>query len=133
MFKGFREFLSRGNVIDLAVAVVIGAAFTTVVNSVVNGIMNPIIGSVFKADSLDNALNVTIPFSGAVIQFGLVLGALINFLVIAVVVYFAFVLPMNTLKKRADARQQSAEAPAEPTEMSVLVEIRDLLAKRSAD
>ncbi|MGV1033786.1 MAG: large conductance mechanosensitive channel protein MscL [Microbacteriaceae bacterium] len=128
MLKGFREFLMRGNVIDLAVAVVIGAAFTSVVNAVVNGVMNPLIGSVFKADSLDNALDVTIPFSGAVIQFGLVLGALINFVIVAIVVYFVFVLPVNVLRNRSKAAE-TTEEPAE-TEVSVLVEIRDLLKRQ---
>lgn len=128
MLKGFREFLMRGNVIDLAVAVVIGAAFTSVVNAVVNGVMNPLIGSVFKADSLDNALDVTIPFSGAVIQFGLVLGALINFVIVAIVVYFVFVLPVNVLRNRSKAAETNEE-PAE-TEVSVLVEIRDLLKRQ---
>lgn len=128
MLKGFREFLMRGNVIDLAVAVVIGAAFTSVVNAVVNGVMNPLIGSVFKADSLDNALDVTIPFSGAVIQFGLVLGALINFVIVAIVVYFVFVLPVNVLRNRSKAAETNEE-PAE-TEVSVLVEIRELLKRQ---
>lgn len=128
MLKGFREFLMRGNVIDLAVAVVIGAAFTSVVNAVVNGVMNPLIGSVFKADSLDNALDVTIPFSGAVIQFGLVLGALINFVIVAIVVYFVFVLPVNVLRNRSKAAE-TTEEPAE-TEVSVLVEIRELLKRQ---
>lgn len=135
MIKGFKEFLTRGNVIDLAVAVVIGAAFTAVVNAVVTGVMNPIIGSIFKADSLNNALNVTIPFSGAVIQFGLVLGAVINFLVVAIVVYFVFVLPVNTIKARAERKQADGTASAEDeaaaeTEVSLLVEIRDLLKDR---
>ncbi|HKH08125.1 MAG TPA: MscL family protein, partial [Agromyces sp.] len=61
MLKGFRDFITRGNVIDLAVAVVIGAAFTSVVNAIVTGLFNPLIGLLFRADSLDQALVLTIP------------------------------------------------------------------------
>lgn len=132
MLKGFKEFILRGNVIDLAVAVVIGAAFTAVVNSIVENVFNPLIGAIFRADSLDNALVLTIPLPGedAKIRFGAVLGAIITFLIVASVVYFVFVMPMNLLKERADARRQAGEVkPEDPeTELTVLAEIRDLLA-----
>lgn len=132
MLKGFKEFILRGNVIDLAVAVVIGAAFTAVVNSIVENVFNPLIGAIFRADSLDNALVLTIPLPGedAQIRFGAVLGAIITFLIVASVVYFVFVMPMNLLKERADARRQAGEVkPEDPeTELTVLAEIRDLLA-----
>ncbi|MGR2753698.1 large conductance mechanosensitive channel protein MscL [Agromyces arachidis] len=132
VLKGFKEFILRGNVIDLAVAVVIGAAFTAVVNSIVENIFNPLIGAVFRADSLDSALVLSIPMPGpdAEIRFGAVLGAVITFLVVAAVVYFVFVMPMNLLKERADARRQAGVAkPEDPeTELTVLAEIRDLLA-----
>jgi large conductance mechanosensitive channel len=132
VLKGFREFILRGNVIDLAVAVVIGAAFTAVVNSIVENVFNPLIGAIFRADSLDNALVLTIPLPGedARIRFGAVLGAIITFLIVAAVVYFVFVMPMNLLKERTDARRQAGEAkPEDPeTELTVLAEIRDLLA-----
>ncbi|WP_308799110.1 large-conductance mechanosensitive channel protein MscL [Agromyces silvae] len=133
MLKGFKEFILRGNVIELAVAVVIGAAFTAVVNSIVNNLINPLIGVIFQADSLDSALAVTIPtLSGedAVIRFGAVLGAIITFLVVAAVVYFVFVMPMNTVKERAEARRKVGEPDADDpeTELTLLTEIRDLLA-----
>ena len=72
MLKGFKEFILRGNVIDLAVAVVIGAAFTAVVNSIVENVFNPLIGAIFRADSLDSALVLSIPLPGddAQIRFG---------------------------------------------------------------
>lgn len=132
--KGFREFLLRGNVIDLAVAVVIGTAFTALVTAVVTNIFTPLIGAIFKADSLDNALIVTIPLTAgdAEIKFGAVIGAIINFVIIAAVVYFAFVLPINALMKRAF--QKPAEPvstdPAPPTELDLLAQIRDLLQGR---
>ena len=121
MFKGFKDFLLRGNVVDLAVAVVIGAAFNSVVDRVVSSVVNPLISTVFKADSLDSALMVTLP-GGGTLEFGALIGAIINFVIVAAVVYFAFVLPMNKLRKPA-----AEEAPAGPNEQELLTEIRDLL------
>jgi large conductance mechanosensitive channel len=128
VLKGFREFILRGNVIDLAVAVVIGAAFTAVVNSIVENVFNPLIGALFNASSLKNAIDI--PIGDATIKLGAVLGAIITFLIVAAVVYFVFVMPMNLLKERADARRQAGETkPEDPeTELTVLAEIRDLLA-----
>jgi large conductance mechanosensitive channel len=137
MLKGFREFIMRGNVIDLAVAVVIGAAFTAVVSSIVTNIFNPLIGALFQAESLDSALVLTIPTldgGGADLRFGAVVGAIITFLVVAAVVYFVFVLPVNHLRERTEARLKRGEAPAadEPeTELTVLAQIRDLLAQQA--
>jgi large conductance mechanosensitive channel len=131
MIKGFKEFIMRGNVIDLAVAVVIGAAFTAVVNSIVEGIFNPLIAALFNADTLKGALAVDLPGDGK-LSFGLVLAALIQFLLVAAVVYFAFVVPLNHFKHVQEKRRQAglptkaAHAPA--TELEVLSEIRDLLA-----
>ncbi|WP_336651681.1 MULTISPECIES: large conductance mechanosensitive channel protein MscL [unclassified Leucobacter] len=131
MFKGFKEFLLRGNVIDLAVAVVIGAAFNSVVGRVVDSLINPVIGVVFKADSLDNAMQVALP-GGGTIAFGALIGALINFVIVAAVVYFVFVLPMNKLKSLQQTDQQEPEAPAGPSEQELLTEIRDLLRAEAA-
>lgn len=119
MFKGFKEFIMRGNVIDLAVAVVIGAAFNTIVEKVVDALINPIIGLFFNAESLDNAL--IIPIGNGEIMLGVVIGAVINFVIIAAVVYFAFVLPMN------NARKNRPVEPALPSQEELLTEIRDLL------
>jgi len=135
MLKGFREFIMRGNVIDLAVAVVIGAAFTAVVNSIVENVFNPIIGALFDAKSLAKAFPIDIPtWSGghATIYFGAVVAALINFLLVAIVVYFAFVLPINHMRKLVEARRKSgepADAETPVTELDMLTEIRDLLAE----
>ncbi|KHK98589.1 mechanosensitive ion channel protein MscL [Microbacterium mangrovi] len=135
MLKGFKEFILRGNVIDLAVAVVIGAAFTAIVNTIVSSIINPLIGLVFKASSLDKALIWTVPAivphtDPAQFKFGAVLGAVITFLAVAVVVYFVFVLPMNHMRERAAARAAAGLPDPEvpPTETELLIEIRDLLA-----
>jgi large conductance mechanosensitive channel len=133
MIKGFKEFIMRGNVLDLAVAVVIGAAFTAVVNSVVTNVINPLISAVFDAKSLDKALVVSIPtVSGGTsdVAFGAFVGALINFLIVAVVVYFVFVVPVNHFKKRAAQRREAGLVPEDSavTELDLLTEIRDLLA-----
>ncbi|MFE5671323.1 large conductance mechanosensitive channel protein MscL [Agromyces sp. NPDC056523] len=138
MLKGFREFILRGNVIDLAVAVVIGAAFTAVVNSIVTNIFNPLIGALFRADSLDSAMVLRIPATdGAVaeVRFGAVIGAILTFLIVAAVVYFVFVMPMNLLKEHAEARRKAGEPkPEDPeTELTLLSEIRDLLAAERAE
>ncbi len=127
MIKGFKEFILRGNVIDLAVAVVIGAAFTAVVTSIVNNVFNPLIGGLTKNNSLNDAL--TLHLGAAEIKFGAVLVAIINFLIVAVVVYFAFVYPMNLVKQRADRlRKKGVVEPDKPvTELDLLTEIRDLL------
>ncbi|QAY73348.1 large conductance mechanosensitive channel protein MscL [Agromyces protaetiae] len=134
MFKGFKEFILRGNVIELAVAVVIGAAFTAVVNSIVTNLINPLIGAIFRADSLDTAFIVAIPTvdgGESKLAFGAIIGAIISFLVVALVVYFVFVLPMNTLKERTEAKRKAGEpATAEEPEdeLALLAQIRDLLA-----
>ncbi|MBT1665268.1 MULTISPECIES: large conductance mechanosensitive channel protein MscL [Curtobacterium] len=132
--KGFKEFLLRGNVIDLAVAVVIGAAFTAIVTTIVNALINPLIGAVFNASSLDQALKVKIPTvsgEGATLYFGAIIGAVINFVIVAAVVYFALVVPVNHLKKVAFERvkndEQQTPQDVPPTDVEVLLEIRDLL------
>lgn len=135
MFKGFKEFIMRGNVMDLAVAFVIGAAFTLVINSVVTGIINPLIGAVFNAKNLDSTLILEIPtVSGghAKILFGAFIGALIQFLIVAAVVYFAVVVPVNHLLKMAAERRRAGAVEEEdtpPNELDLLAEIRDLLAQ----
>ena len=121
MFKGFRDFLMRGNVIDLAVAVVIGAAFNAVVQKVVDSLITPLIGMFFKADSLDTALG------GGAIAFGALIGAVLNFVIVAAVVYFVFVMPMNTMRERAAKAKGETAEEAAATETDLLAEIRDLL------
>ena len=132
MIKGFKDFILRGNVIDLAVAVVIGAAFTLIVNSLVSGLINPLIALIFQADSLDQVgFTVTGLFGNEVFfALGAIIGAVINFLAVAVVVYFVFVFPMNKAKERAAAKAGIAEEEASnlPTEQELLLQIRDLLA-----
>jgi large conductance mechanosensitive channel len=136
MLKGFRDFLLRGNVIDLAVAVVVGAAFTAVVNSIVTAVINPAIGALFNADDLKTALPVDLPtVSGgtATLYFGAVVAAVIQFVLVAVVVYFALVLPVNALRKHADVKRATGDEQTPPNELDLLTEIRDLLAADAAE
>jgi len=108
MFKGFRAFIMRGNVIDLAVAVVIGAAFGAVVTSFVTNVLTPLIAAIVGKPDF-SAFTFTI--NGAVISYGVFLNSLIAFLLIAAAVYFFMVAPMNVWKARA-AR---SAVPADPT------------------
>jgi large conductance mechanosensitive channel len=138
MFKGFKEFIMRGNVIDLAVAVVIGAAFTAIIGVLVDGVINPAIGALFNTADLSKTLIVTIPTASggeAQILFGALIGAAIQFLLVAAVVYFALVLPINKLKERAEARRKAgaSEEDVPPDQLQLLTEIRDLLARPVAE
>ena len=106
MFKGFRQFIMRGNVIDLAVAVVIGAAFGAVVSSFVTNLMTPLIAAIIGKPDF-SALTLTV--NGAVIAYGTFLNALISFLLVSVAVYFFMVAPMNAWKARAARSAVSAD------------------------
>ncbi len=134
MFKGFRDFIAQGNVIDLAVAVVIGGAFGVIVTAVVDSVVNPLIGALVPSGDLKSW---TIDFPGIFdevhLGIGAIISAIINFLAIALVVYFALVLPMNKLKARQAAKLAAkspavAEAAPAPTTEELLGQIRDLLA-----
>ncbi|WP_432138476.1 MULTISPECIES: large conductance mechanosensitive channel protein MscL [unclassified Streptomyces] len=139
VLQGFKTFLMRGNVVDLAVAVVIGAAFTNIVNSVVKGVINPVVGAI-GTQNLDSyssclkgpcakAADGTVT-SGVMILWGSVLGATLTFVITAAVVYFLMVLPMSRYLARQEARQKAREGTVEVievTELEVLKEIRDTL------
>ncbi|WP_167132292.1 large-conductance mechanosensitive channel protein MscL [Microbacterium chengjingii] len=133
MLKGFKEFIMRGNVMDLAVAVVIGAAFTAVVTALVDNLINPLVGVLFNAESLEKSLIVEL--AGAQFKFGAIIAAVISFLIIAAVVYFVFVLPVNKLREHAEARRNAGVVDEDTpiTEIDVLTEIRDLLKDTDKD
>jgi large conductance mechanosensitive channel len=132
MFKGFREFILRGNVVDLAVAVVIGAAFSAVVTSVVDNLIKPLIQLVPSIGPKGGLILKHNPGGvDVVLGYGNVINALITFLLTAAVVYFAFVLPMNKLAELR-ARNKAAEPAAAPEvseEIALLREIRDALVR----
>lgn len=106
--KGFKQFLLRGNVVDLAVGVVIGAAFGTVVNSLVKGLLTPLIAAVVKQPDF-SAISFTI--NGSKFLVGDFVNAIVSFIIIAAAVYYAVVLPINALMARA----QRSETPVQPS------------------
>jgi large conductance mechanosensitive channel len=123
MLKGFKEFLARGNIIDLAVAVVIGTAFTGLVTKFTESVVQPLIDRIGAGGKSSVGLLKIDIGGGQFIDFNVALSAAINFILIAAVVYFLVVLPYNTLRKRGEVKQ------AEDTELSLLTQIRDLLAE----
>ncbi|MCX4629410.1 large conductance mechanosensitive channel protein MscL [Streptomyces sp. NBC_01443] len=143
VLAGFKAFLMRGNVVDLAVAVVIGAAFTNIVNSVVKGIISPLVGAI-GTKSLDGytsclkdpcGIDAKGEPTGVNILWGSVLNAALTFLITAAVVYFLMVLPMSKYLAKMEQRRRAKEGVQETmeiTELVVLKEIRDeLIAQRS--
>jgi large conductance mechanosensitive channel len=128
IFKGFRDFLLRGNVIDLAVAVVIGTAFGAVVTAFSKDFIGGLIGVVGGTPDFGGA---GIPVNDGKIIIGSTINALINFIIVAAVIYFVIVLPVNKL---AELRKRGqAPEPAAPSEdILLLTEIRDLLASQQA-
>jgi large conductance mechanosensitive channel len=122
VIKEFRQFLLRGNVVDLAVAVVIGAAFTAVVNSMVKDLITPLITAI---GGKPNFANLSFKIHGSVFMYGDFLNALISFIIIAAVVFFFVVQPVNKLIKLAN-RGKVKEAEKDP-QLELLGEIRDLL------
>jgi large conductance mechanosensitive channel len=125
MFEDFKRFLMRGNVVDLAVAVVIGAAFTAIVTAFSQGIITPLIGMIVSRDFTE----MTFTINGSEFSYGLVIDAAIRFVSIAAVVFFLVVKPMAVLAERRK-QGQADESEAPPTEAELLAEIRDLLAAR---
>jgi large conductance mechanosensitive channel len=125
VIKGFKDFLMRGNVVDLAVAVIIGTAFTAIVTAIANSFIKPLIAAFGGADVTGLSWTIVAGNPASRMDFAAILTAIINFLIVAAVVYFAIVLP---LKKIQDRRKRGEEpGPAEPTDVELLIEIRDLL------
>ena len=123
MIRGFKAFLLRGNVVDLAIAVVIGAAFGGVVSAFADDVIGGLIGVVGGTPDFGRA-GFTV--NGSKIVYGSTLKALINFLIVAAVIYFVLVVPMTRLAARDDA-EADADTPAPSDEAVLLTEIRDLL------
>ncbi len=118
--EGFKKFLLRGNVVELATAVVIGTAFTAIVTAFTTAIINPLLALAFNAETLARVEIGIFPI-------GVLLAAVINFLVVAAVVYFVLIFPMAKLKERMDRRRGvQPDEPAE-TDVEILQDIRELL------
>jgi large conductance mechanosensitive channel len=125
MLDEFKKFLFRGNVVDLAVAVVIGTAFTAIVAAVTSGLITPLVGMIFSKDFTA----MTFEINGSEFHYGLVIDAIIRFVSVAAVVFFLVVKPLNVMTERRKRGEAPADA-APPTEAELLTEIRDLLAAR---
>lgn len=125
MLKGFKDFIMRGNVVDLAVGIVIGAAFTNVVTALTNAFLKPLIKLLSGGGELAGSFTV----NHVVFDWASFINALISFLITAFALYFFVVLPMNKLAERR--RRGEEPAPAAPSEeVRLLTEIRDSLANR---
>ncbi|WP_299428855.1 large conductance mechanosensitive channel protein MscL [uncultured Meiothermus sp.] len=122
MLEGFKKFIMRGSVLDLAVGVIIGGAFGTIVNSLVADILNPLIGMIFGAPDFSairlGALNI-----------GQFLNAVVAFVMVAFALYFFVVTPMNRLQELARKNETPTAPPAPPEDIVLLREIRDALKK----
>ena len=127
MLKGFKDFISRGNVVELAVGVIIGAAFKNIVDALVNGIINPLIAAVIGKPDFSDAFILTL--NGTDVKFGLLITAVINFILMTFAIYFCIVVPMNALNARRKKAEDEAPAPEVSDEVKLLTEIRDALAK----
>ncbi|MBE9373932.1 large conductance mechanosensitive channel protein MscL [Saccharopolyspora sp. HNM0983] len=125
MLKGFKDFLMRGNVIDLAVAVVVGSAFTALVTTFTSSIIEPFIAATGGSEVTGLAITLQDGNLRSVIDFAAVINAVITFLLTAGVVYFLFVAPMQKLQNMRKTTEE-----AEPTDVELLQEIRDLLRKQ---
>lgn len=123
MLKGFRDFISRGNVIDLAVGVIMGAAFGAIVNSLVADVITPLIGLIFGQPDFSS-------IAAGPIMIGNFLNAVVAFLLTSIGVYFFIVVPINEMRKRTQKPAEPAKA-VDPPDIKLLSEIRDLLAKQN--
>ncbi|KFI77889.1 large conductance mechanosensitive channel protein MscL [Bifidobacterium pseudolongum] len=148
MLDGFKKFIARGNMVDMAVGVVMGAAVTGIVNALVDSIINPLIAAIFGKPDLSKTWNWTITnWAGenSVISFGSLLNALLNFLIIAIAVYFCIVVPINKLrdmsekamaklKKGGDEDVAASQPDLSPEEQTVILlqDIRNSLADQQA-
>jgi large conductance mechanosensitive channel len=130
VFKGFKDFLLRGNVVELAVAVVIGAAFTAIVTAFTTGLIKPLINAIGGTNAAQGlGFYIIGANKSTFMDVGGVINAGINFVIVAAIVYFAFVLPVKKIQERRKRGQEPG--PAEPTDVELLAEIRDLLRAQS--
>ncbi|MFD2260709.1 large conductance mechanosensitive channel protein MscL [Chelativorans composti] len=140
MLDEFKEFIARGNVIDLAVGVIIGGAFGGIVSSLTDDIIMPIVGAIFGGFDFSNyfiplSSNVTASTlaaareQGAVLAYGSFITVILNFLILAWII-FLMVKAVNTLRRSIIKKQEEAAPPAPPADVQLLTEIRDLLAKQ---
>jgi len=134
MLKGFKDFILRGNVIELAIAVVIGSAFTALVAAFTTNIINPVIAAAGGVNADGLGFRIWQDNPATFINFGAVLTAMVTFVITAGVVYFIFVAPMNKINSMVKNRLSTEEPEEEPlpADTALLAEIRDLLKEAAA-
>ena len=130
MLKGFRDFILRGNVVELATAVIIGAAFTAIVTAFTDSLLEPLLNTIGGAEVTGLVFEIISGNPSTYLDFAAVITAVINFLLVAAVVYFVIVAPMNKFNEMREARLETSAEP-EVTEADLLTEIRDLLAEQN--
>ena len=141
MLKEFQEFISKGNVMDLAVGVIIGGAFGLIVKSLTDDIIMPVVGAIFGGLDFNNyfvPLSSTVTATsleaakeqGAVFAYGSFLTVVLNFLILAWII-FLMVKAVNNVRRRMESEKPEPEAAPPPADVALLTEIRDLLAKRA--
>jgi large conductance mechanosensitive channel len=127
MLQEFKAFIARGNVLDLAVAVIIGAAFTAIVAAITTGLITPLVGMIFSKDFTE----MTFEVNGSEFNYGIVIDAVIRFVSTAAVVFFFIVKPVQAIMARRAAGEAPEEDAAAPSDEALLLtEIRDLLASQ---
>lgn len=124
VLKGFKEFISRGNVVELAVAVVMGAAFSAIVNALVTDLVMPLITAIFGKQDYST---LTFTLNKSVFYYGKFINAVISFIAIAAGVYFFIVMPINKLNERSRTRRGLPAKAPEPSQVELLTDIRDAL------
>lgn len=129
MLSGFKDFITRGNVIDLAVGLIIGGAFTTVVNALVESVLMPAIAMIFQAPNFDSWL------AFGDVKIGVFLTAVVNFLIVAAALYFCIVMPINKMNQRRAAKLGTEDLAdeAEDPQLVLLKEIRDAISAPKGD
>jgi len=126
MFKGYRDFILRGSVLDLAVGVVIGAAFTAVVSAISTGILTPLVARVAGAESADIAISIG---GGQAIDLGVVINAAMAFLITSTVLYFVVIVPVNRIRTLIRQDNLNTTENLEPADVILLREILEELRK----
>jgi large conductance mechanosensitive channel len=126
LFKGFKEFITRGNVVDLAVGIVIGAAFATVINQLTKSFLQPLIRVIFGGGENGGTFTVR----GQVFDYGSFINAVITFIITAAAIYYVVVVPINHMMERRRKRLGLPPADNMTDEVRLLTEIRDQLSRR---
>ncbi len=131
MLKGFKDFIMRGNVVDLAIAVVIGAAFSAVVNALVKDIITPIIAAIGGQPDFSR---LTFTINDSTFQYGDFINTVISFLIVAAAIYFLIVAPLNRIAEARAARLVKGDPDPDPKaeDIVLLEQIRDLLAQQGS-